>query len=787
MTCAPTSTCGGAGVKTACTKTADTVCIKTKAAIDKAVADAKAKADVNTKATIDKAHADAKATVDKGAADAKASVDHAKAAADKAIADAQAKPKNIHTIVGSLLFTAIPTPNDFTPAMQAGLKTTLAAKFGISTHKITLAINFARRRQRQRHQRRRLSSGDGINIVYTIQADSLASADLGKATLAAIASGGNTAMLSFLQELKANTQGGGFNAVDTVTVAMPTVVKTVVSANTESPASPSAAAGGAIGGVLIIIVIIGAVVFRRWQQRKRERNNNPPGDQVEPAANDVEQGEGKHAPDGIELMIPNALVIAKPKAAEAEFNYEDGEGKEGKGGDYHGGGAAAAAEDAAAAVEHAQMVARNTALAYTMKADNVMLQDFTRLVKIGGKVINPGGGGGGRGRQSASQHDGVCSWVYEGVFGRTNEKVAIKVLLNVAAGYDTVNIEDKFKLEFALIANQIRLSWHPNIICALHMFVDKADVLPGWDEFDAEYIQSKTQIVILPLLESNLKQHLRSLSGRMGIVPLSNLAEQLLKAVTHLHKHRIVHRDIKADNVMIRTRQSDGAMQFVLIDFGSALDCQEYELVGFNMPYFVPSDKGGAPGFLAPEVARANAGARQFINYNKSDAFSCGMLLHGAMCVGANPPVSGPFAPEEDPRGFADVLYQEPPTGTVEMRAVVRGLLYVGAADRLSAADALDRVTRMNAERVARLHAERRARGMLLFVNNVLTGNIITLTVAPSDTIDNLKQMIFAQERIPLAQQRLVLAGKVLKGGSTLSDNNIQRESTLHLVRPAMG
>ena len=70
---------------------------------------------------------------------------------------------------------------------------------------------------------------------------------------------------------------------------------------------------------------------------------------------------------------------------------------------------------------------------------------------------------------------------------------------------------------------------------------------------------------------------------------------------------------------------------------------------------------------------------------------------------------------------------------------------------------------------------------MLLFVKT-LGGKTTTLTVAPSDTIDIIKQMIFAQEGIAFDQQRLVLAGSVLEGGRTLCDYNVQRESTLHLV-----
>uniref|UniRef100_A0A7E4ZVL3 non-specific serine/threonine protein kinase n=1 Tax=Panagrellus redivivus TaxID=6233 RepID=A0A7E4ZVL3_PANRE len=171
---------------------------------------------------------------------------------------------------------------------------------------------------------------------------------------------------------------------------------------------------------------------------------------------------------------------------------------------------------------------------------------------------------------------------------------------------------------------------HPNVIKLHTAFIDVMPMLPGAENYPeviptaADYIplngEPKTLFIVMKRYNMTLYDYMRTCkrnyyTGRV-------MYGQLLEAIVFLNAHKISHRDMKSDNVLLEFDEEGEIPHLVLSDFGSALATGSWEV-----PYPDDSiDLGGNAALRAPEIRRAKAGPGVVLDFSMADTWSAATL-----------------------------------------------------------------------------------------------------------------------------------------------------------------
>lgn len=203
-----------------------------------------------------------------------------------------------------------------------------------------------------------------------------------------------------------------------------------------------------------------------------------------------------------------------------------------------------------------------------------------------------------------------------------------------------------------------KLSKHPGII-TIHDVVTDERRLP-W--------------IVMELLHGRSLSEALASDGPMAVDRAARLGGEVLQALDYAHNNGVLHRDVKPANVMLTDDQA------VLTDFGIAvIDGDSVLTATGQLP--------GVPEYISPERIRGDEALPA------ADLWSVGIMLYG-MVVGRTP-----FHRGDVQATLSAVLSWEPdPDPKVgRLAPVIEGLLRKKPAERMTARNAIDRLTEIAA------------------------------------------------------------------------------------------
>jgi len=197
-------------------------------------------------------------------------------------------------------------------------------------------------------------------------------------------------------------------------------------------------------------------------------------------------------------------------------------------------------------------------------------------------------------------HRGAAACIYLAEDRSLGRGVAVKVLHEEMAA--TVDA-DRFRSEFGLLA-QLR---HPNIV-------------PVYDSGEIDGLP----YYVMPFIEGETLRARLSRLGRLPFAEALRFTEDVARALQFAHRHRIVHRDVKPENIIL---DRDRAL---VLDFGIALVLDAAEASRRTLPGLTL----GTLQYMSPEQLGADAPID-----GRSDVYSLACVVYEM--IAGHPPFTG--------------------------------------------------------------------------------------------------------------------------------------------------
>lgn len=245
--------------------------------------------------------------------------------------------------------------------------------------------------------------------------------------------------------------------------------------------------------------------------------------------------------------------------------------------------------------------------------------------------------------------------VREAVSVQTGQKWAIKAINKEKAGSSAVKLLER---EVSILKR-----------------VDHEHII----HLDQVFETSRKMYLVMELCEQGELADVLKARGSFSEDEAREIIKDLSSAIAYLHRHDIVHRDLKLENILVSQKEPSGKLYIKVTDFGLSVvkDGVGHENM---MQQFC-----GTPIYMAPEIIDNKTYSQQ------CDVWAMGIITYYLLSG------SPPFKARDEEALYdlikkGDVLFQEDCWSHIsdQAKAAIHGMLRVDPAHRLTASEVLN-------------------------------------------------------------------------------------------------